>query len=137
MAHWPSALGRSHDVHFAGSQSGKACGWDAVFGESLGQVDDRLVDYINKVVRRTREWPQFHMGASPRAGLALMQAARTLAAFSGRDYAVPDDVFQVAGNGATRPRVAVVTAAPATPAPRVAVGAPRSSRLQVVSGGGS
>lgn len=60
------------------------------------RVDDRLVDYINKVVRRTREWPQFHMGASPRAGIALMQAARTLAAFSGRDYAVPDDVFQVA-----------------------------------------
>ena len=60
------------------------------------RIDERLVDYINKVVRRTREWPQFHMGASPRAGLALMQASRTLAAFSGRDYAVPDDVFQIA-----------------------------------------
>jgi MoxR-like ATPase len=60
------------------------------------RVDDRLVDYINKLVRRTREWPQFHMGASPRAGIALMQAARTLAAFSGRDYAVPDDVVQLA-----------------------------------------
>ena len=60
------------------------------------RVDDRLVDYINKIVRLTRGWPQFHMGASPRAGLALMQASRTLAAFSGRDYAVPDDVFQIA-----------------------------------------
>jgi MoxR-like ATPase len=60
------------------------------------RVDDRLVDYINKIVRLTRQWPQFHMGASPRAGIALMQAARTLAAFSGRDYAVPDDVFQIA-----------------------------------------
>jgi MoxR-like ATPase len=60
------------------------------------RIDDRLVDYINKIVRRTREWPQFHMGASPRAGLSLMQAGRTLAAFSGRDYAVPDDVFQIA-----------------------------------------
>jgi len=60
------------------------------------RIDDRLVDYINKIVRRTREWPQFHMGASPRAGISLMQAARTLAAFSGRDYAVPDDVFQIA-----------------------------------------
>ena len=45
---------------------------------------------------RTRQWPQFHMGASPRAGIALMQGARTLAAFSGRDYAVPDDVVQIA-----------------------------------------
>lgn len=59
------------------------------------RVDDKLVDYINKMVRLTRKWPQFHMGASPRAGLALMQGARTLAAFNGRDYAVPDDVVQI------------------------------------------
>ena len=49
-----------------------------------------------QVVRLTREWPQFHMGASPRAGIALMQGARTLAAFCGRDYAVPDDVVRIA-----------------------------------------
>lgn len=60
------------------------------------RVDDRLVDYINRIVRLTRKWPAFHLGASPRAGIALMQAARTLAAFSGRDYAVPDDVVQIA-----------------------------------------
>ncbi|MFO0870376.1 MAG: MoxR family ATPase [Pirellulales bacterium] len=59
-------------------------------------VDERLVDYIAKVVRATRSWPQFHLGASPRAGLAILQAARTLAAFHGRDYAVPDDVVQIA-----------------------------------------
>jgi MoxR-like ATPase len=59
-------------------------------------VDDKLFDYINTLVRRTREWPQFHMGASPRAGIALVQGARTLAAFYGRDYAVPDDVVQIA-----------------------------------------
>lgn len=60
------------------------------------RVDDRLIDYINKIVRLTRQWPQFHLGASPRAGIAMVQAARTLAAFSGRDYAVPDDVVQIA-----------------------------------------
>jgi MoxR-like ATPase len=60
------------------------------------RVDNKLIDYINKVVRLTRDWPQFHMGASPRAGIALMQGARTLAAFSGRDYAVPDDVVELA-----------------------------------------
>ncbi len=58
-------------------------------------VDDRLVDYINRVVRRTRQWPAFYMGASPRAGLALMRGTRTLAAFQGRDYAVPDDVVEL------------------------------------------
>jgi len=60
------------------------------------RVADRLLDYINKLVRLTRQWPQFHMGASPRAGIALMQAVRTLAAFEGRDFAVPDDVVQLA-----------------------------------------
>ena len=60
------------------------------------RVDDKLIDYINQLVRLTRQWPQFYMGASPRAGIAMMQSARTLAAFSGRDYAVPDDVVQLA-----------------------------------------
>jgi MoxR-like ATPase len=58
-------------------------------------VADSLVEYINKIVRATRTWPAFHLGASPRAGIALMQAARTLAAFSGRDFAVPDDVAEI------------------------------------------
>ena len=60
------------------------------------RVEPVLVEYINKIVRLTRQWPQFYMGASPRAGIGLMQAARTLAAFYGRDYAVPDDVVQLA-----------------------------------------
>ncbi len=60
------------------------------------RVEDKLVDYINKLVRATRTWPAFHIGASPRAGLALMQSARTLAAFNGRDYAIPDDVGEIA-----------------------------------------
>jgi MoxR-like ATPase len=60
------------------------------------RVDDKLFDYVNTLVRLTRQWPQFYMGASPRAGIALVQGARTLAAFYGRDYAVPDDVVQIA-----------------------------------------
>ncbi len=63
---------------------------------SLVRVDDRLLDYINRLVRRTRQWPAFYLGASPRAGLALVKAVRTLAAFEGRDYAIPDDVVRLA-----------------------------------------
>jgi MoxR-like ATPase len=63
-------------------------------GEVL--IADQLVDYINRIVRATRSWPAFHLGASPRAGIALMQAARTQAAFAGRDFAVPDDVVRIA-----------------------------------------
>jgi MoxR-like ATPase len=60
------------------------------------RIEQRLLEYINRIVRATRSWPTFHMGASPRAGLALVQGARTLAAFRGRDYAVPDDVVEIA-----------------------------------------
>ena len=62
-------------------------------GEVL--VSDELLSYINNIVRQTRAWPQFHLGASPRAGIALVQGARTLAAFHGRDYAIPDDVGEI------------------------------------------
>ena len=34
-------------------------------------VEESLVNYINRIVRATRSWPAFHIGASPRAGLAL------------------------------------------------------------------
>lgn len=60
------------------------------------RVEPQLVQYINRLVRQTRAWPSFHLGASPRAGLALMQGARTLASFRGRDYAIPDDVIDIA-----------------------------------------
>jgi MoxR-like ATPase len=65
-------------------------------GNSQVRVDPLLLDYINNIVRSTRKWPQFFMGASPRAGIGLLQGARTLAAFNGRDYAVPDDVVSIA-----------------------------------------
>ena len=58
-------------------------------------VEDKLFSYINALVRLTRDWPQFHLGASPRAGIALVQGSRTLAAFRGRDYVVPDDVVDI------------------------------------------
>jgi MoxR-like ATPase len=66
-------------------------------GQGFGNVriDPKLLGYINQIVRLTRQWPQFHMGASPRAGIALMLGARTLAAFRGHDYAVPDDVVEL------------------------------------------
>ncbi len=59
------------------------------------RVEEKLINYINQIVRQTRQWPTLHLGASPRAGIALMQGSRTLAAFSGRDYAIPDDVQEI------------------------------------------
>jgi MoxR-like ATPase len=58
-------------------------------------VDERVLNYIAALVRKTRQWPSFALGASPRAGVALLRAARAVAALEGRDYAVPDDVQDI------------------------------------------
>jgi MoxR-like ATPase len=59
-------------------------------------VDDRVLGYIAALVRKTRQWPTFALGASPRAGVAVLRGARAIAALEGRDYALPDDVQEVA-----------------------------------------
>jgi len=55
-------------------------------------VADPLRRYIVELVRATRHHAAVELGASPRASLALLRAARVAAATSGRDYAIPDDV---------------------------------------------
>jgi MoxR-like ATPase len=56
------------------------------------RVEPALFDYMAGIARRTREWPALSLGASPRATLNLMKAAKALAAIDGRDYLLPDDV---------------------------------------------
>jgi MoxR-like ATPase len=55
-----------------------------------------LRDYIVALLWRTREDPRVELGASPRAGLMLLQAAKALALIRGRDHALPDDVQAMA-----------------------------------------
>jgi MoxR-like ATPase len=55
-------------------------------------VADPLRRYIVELVRATRQHAGVELGASPRASLALLRAARVVAATGGRDYAIPDDV---------------------------------------------
>ena len=59
-------------------------------------VDDRIRRYITDIVRATRRDSAFALGASPRAGVALFQAARAEAHMSGREFVVPDDVKSLA-----------------------------------------
>ena len=58
-------------------------------------VDDHVLGYIAALVRATRRWPTFALGASPRAGVAILRSARAVASLAGRDYTVPDDVQEV------------------------------------------
>jgi MoxR-like ATPase len=55
-----------------------------------------LRDYIVRVLWRTREDPRVDLGASPRAGLLLLRAAKAYAMMQGRDHALPDDVQALA-----------------------------------------
>lgn len=55
-----------------------------------------LLHYITTIVEATRKYPSVVLGASPRGGLALMRAAKCMAAIEGRNYVLPDDVKKVA-----------------------------------------
>jgi MoxR-like ATPase len=55
-----------------------------------------LREYIVAVLTHTRQDPRVELGASPRAGLMLLKAAKASAALAGRDHALPDDVIELA-----------------------------------------
>jgi MoxR-like ATPase len=60
-------------------------------------VEESLGRYVVAVLRQTRGDPRVYLGASPRAGIALLRVSKALALAEGRDYVMPDDVKAVAG----------------------------------------
>jgi MoxR-like ATPase len=60
-------------------------------------VEDDLLEYAVSLTTFTRSDPRVVLGASPRASLALLRAAKAQAVLAGRPYATPDDMRQVAG----------------------------------------
>lgn len=59
-------------------------------------AEPSILNYITALVNRTRSWPTIEVGASPRASVNLLLAGRAMAACSGRNYVVPDDIKQLA-----------------------------------------
>jgi MoxR-like ATPase len=59
-------------------------------------VAEQIERYIVALCRATRSHEDVELGASPRAALALLRAARAYAVTFGRDYVVPDDVKMLA-----------------------------------------
>jgi len=55
-------------------------------------VSDALLDYIQALVEQSRRAPEFAMGLSPRAALAIQAAARSWAFLEGREMVLPEDV---------------------------------------------
>ncbi len=59
-------------------------------------VSDVFLAHTVELVRRTRTCAEFDFGASPRAGIAITQAARARAFIHGRDHTLPEDLFALA-----------------------------------------
>jgi MoxR-like ATPase len=59
-------------------------------------VEDSLSRYVVALLRQTRADTRLYLGASPRAGIALLRVAKARALADSRDYLVPDDVKAVA-----------------------------------------
>lgn len=55
-------------------------------------IKDELLDYIATIIHDTRNNGDLFLGASPRASLAIMKAAKAFAAIAGRDFVTPDDI---------------------------------------------
>ena len=59
-------------------------------------VEESVNRYVVALLRHTRGDERLYLGASPRAGIALLRVAKSLALSDGRDYVLPDDVKAVA-----------------------------------------
>jgi MoxR-like ATPase len=59
-------------------------------------VDEKVKRYVLEIVHASREHEDILLGGSPRASIALFRTAQALAAVSGRDFALPDDVKRMA-----------------------------------------
>jgi MoxR-like ATPase len=59
------------------------------------EVDESIVNYIVDVIRNSRTVPSLSLGASPRAGVMLLRAAKARALVRGNAYVTPDDVRDV------------------------------------------
>src|SRR5579862_1344680 len=59
-------------------------------------VEDKVFNYIYEMVKATRNSTDLLVGASPRAGIALLNCSKALAALRDRDFVIPDDVKELA-----------------------------------------
>lgn len=57
-------------------------------------IEEKLLGYIAELVDKTRNHPHLYLGASPRASIAVMRAAKAFAAINGRDFVIPEDIMK-------------------------------------------
>lgn len=58
-------------------------------------IEEKLLQFIAKLIHQTRNHKSIHLGASPRASLSIMNASKAIAAMNGRDFVTPEDIREV------------------------------------------
>jgi MoxR-like ATPase len=58
-------------------------------------IEEKLLQFIARLVHQTRNHKSIYLGASPRASLAIMNASKAMAAMQGRDFVTPEDILEV------------------------------------------
>jgi MoxR-like ATPase len=58
-------------------------------------VEEKLLQFIARLIHQTRNHKSIYLGASPRASLAVMNASKAIAAMQGRDFVMPEDILEV------------------------------------------
>src|SRR5690606_12197077 len=58
-------------------------------------IEEKLLQFIARLVHQTRHHKSIYLGASPRASLAMMNASKAMAAIQGRDFVTPEDILDV------------------------------------------
>jgi len=59
-------------------------------------TEQKLIEYIARIVTETRNNPSLYLGASTRASLAILRASKASAALKGRDFVIPEDIKEMA-----------------------------------------
>jgi MoxR-like ATPase len=122
----PTALADVHPVVGADDVAAARAEVDAT------AVSGEVAGYVTALIRQTRTLPSVEVGASPRAGVHLLAAAKASARLWGRHYVIPDDVIRVAPSvlrhrlvlrpeaelDRITPDIAVANAISAVPVPR-------------------
>jgi MoxR-like ATPase len=58
-------------------------------------MEEKLLQFIARLIHQTRNHKSIYLGASPRASLSIMNSAKAIAAMQGRDFVTPDDIREV------------------------------------------
>jgi MoxR-like ATPase len=58
-------------------------------------IEEKLIQFIAKLIQHTRNHKSIYLGASPRASLSVMNASKAIAAMQGRDFVTPEDILEV------------------------------------------